>query len=208
VAEELPELGFGSRADLEQWLIENGSTSRGIWLRIGKKGAAQPGVSYLEAVEAGLCHGWIDGQAKAGNESFYLQRFTPRRTKSPWSRINRERAIRLLEAGLMQPGGLREVERAKADGRWDAAYEPSTTITVPEDLQAALDRNPAAAEAFSKLTRANRYSVLYRLGAAKRAETRARRMEQFVTMLAEGRTIYPQGRAETSGGRSESVSGS
>lgn len=187
--EEQAERGFASQADFETWLAENGETSPGIWLRVAKKGTV--GVTYPEAVVSALCYGWIDGQAKSLNESFYLQRFTPRRPKSPWSRINRDRILALVEAGRVQPPGLREIERAKADGRWDAAYEPSSTITVPDDLQARLDAIPVAGENFKKLNSTNRFAILYRLQSAKRPETRVKRLEQYVTMLAEGKTIYP-----------------
>jgi uncharacterized protein YdeI (YjbR/CyaY-like superfamily) len=148
-------------------------------------------VTYAEAVEAALAHGWIDGQVKKFDDAYYLQRFTPRRPRSRWSRINRDRAIALIERGAMQPAGLREVERAKADGRWAAAYEPPSKIGVPEDLRQALDANDRARARFETLDSQNRYAILYRVHDAKRPETRARRIAEFVAMLAEGRTPYP-----------------
>ncbi|HEX8208366.1 MAG TPA: YdeI/OmpD-associated family protein [Solirubrobacteraceae bacterium] len=148
-------------------------------------------MTYLEAVEAALCFGWIDGQVRmAEEEGWRLQRFTPRRSRSRWSQINVERAEALIAAGRMRPAGLAEVERAKADGRWAAAYPPPSRIEVPDDLRGALDASPAAAEAFAGLSSANRYAILYRVHDAKRAETRARRIEQFVGMLERGETIH------------------
>jgi uncharacterized protein YdeI (YjbR/CyaY-like superfamily) len=145
----------------------------------------------MEALHAALCFGWIDGQARGGDDSFYLQRFTPRRARSIWSKRNRDFVTALIESGRMQPAGLREVERAKADGRWDAAYDAPSTATVPDDLQAALDASPAAAELFAGLSSQNRYAILHRVQTAKKPETRARRIEKFVAMLARGETLYP-----------------
>jgi uncharacterized protein YdeI (YjbR/CyaY-like superfamily) len=187
----LPILPFDSQAVLEAWLEEQPDDHRGIWLKLAKKDAGVASVTQREAVDAGLCHGWIDGLINRYDDLFYLIRFTPRRPKSKWSQINRERAEALIEAGRMRPRGLREIEAAKADGRWDAAYAPASRIEVPPDLQAALGASPAAAAFFATLTGANRYAILYRLAEAKRPETRARNVAKFVAMLERGETVYP-----------------
>lgn len=162
-----------------------------MWIEFAKKGTGVPTVSYVEAVEVALAYGWIDGQVKRSEEEgFYRQRFTPRRPRSRWSQINRDRALALIESGRMRPPGLAEVERARADGRWDEAYAPPSRIEVPEDLRAALDAVPAAAERFAALGAQNRYAILYRVGDAKRPETRARRIQRFVEMLARGETPH------------------
>ena len=185
-------VAFGSVREWEEWLEDSHSSSPGVWLKIAKKGAGTPTISYAEALDIALCFGWIDGQKRALDETHWLQRFTPRRAGSRWSRINRDKASALIAAGRMRPAGLREVELAKADGRWDAAYEGQRTIAVPPDLVAALDANEAARRFFATLNSANRYAILYRIGDAKRPETRARRIADFVTMLAEHKTIHPQ----------------
>jgi uncharacterized protein YdeI (YjbR/CyaY-like superfamily) len=149
-------------------------------------------VTHAEALDVAIAHGWIDGKRLKFDERYFLQRFTPRRARSKWSQINRDKAIAHIEAGTMHAAGLREVELAKADGRWDAAYEPQSRAAVPDDLQAELDRNRAAAEFFATLSSQNRYAILFRLRDAKRPETRARRLEKFVAMLKAGETIYPQ----------------
>ena len=158
---------------------------------MAKKGSGVASVSYAEAVEVALCYGWIDGQARSIDDDFYLQRYTPRTARSKWSKINCGRATDLIERGLMQPAGIREVERAKADGRWDAAYDPPSAAQVPPELAEALERNPAARDAFATLDGRNRYAILHRIADAKRPETKARRIEKFVSMLAEGGKIYP-----------------
>ena len=190
-ADNLPVLGFGSAAEWDDWLTERHADSPGVWLKIPKKGSGATGVAYPDAVGVALCHGWIDGQKGRLDDGHWLQRFTPRRAASKWSRINAEQASALIEAGRMRPAGLREVERARADGRWAAAYEPQSTAAVPEDLARALDGNPAARTFFESLDRANRYAILYRVAEAKRPETRARRVATFVTMLSEGKKIHP-----------------
>lgn len=187
----LPVLGLGSAAEWDAWLSENHASSAGLWLKIPKKGSDVPGVSYRDALSAALCHGWIDGQKGRLDDDYWLQRFTPRRAGSKWSRINTEQASALIEAGRMRPAGLHEVERAQADGRWAAAYEPQSAAAVPEDLARALDGNAAARTFFEGLDRANRYAILYRVAEAKRPETRARRIATFVTMLSEGKKIHP-----------------
>jgi len=188
---DLPILAFPTRDAWAAWLDEHHASAPGLWLKIAKKGAGVPTVTYAEAVEVALCFGWIDGQKASFDETFFLQRFTPRRPQSIWSRINRDKVEELIVRGEMRPAGLREVERAKADGRWDAAYEPARTATVPEDLRVALDANDAARASFATLNAANRYAILHRVHTAKKPETRARRIAQFVAMLAEGKTLYP-----------------
>ena len=190
-APELPTRAFGDAEEWESWLREHHDSATGIWIKFARKGSGVPSVTYMEALHAALCFGWIDGQARSLDEASYVQRFTPRRARSIWSKRNREFATALIEAGEMEPAGLREVERARADGRWDAAYDAPSTATVPDDLRAALDRAPAAAEFFAGLNSQNRYAILHRVQTAKRAETRARRIEKFVAMLAAGETLYP-----------------
>jgi uncharacterized protein YdeI (YjbR/CyaY-like superfamily) len=189
--DDLPTIAFASRADWEDWLEANHESTDGVWVKFAKKASGIETVAYAEAVEAALCFGWIDGLAKSVDEQWYRQRFTPRRTRSKWSQINRARAEKLIERGAMRPAGLREVERAKEDGRWEAAYPSPTKIEVPDDLRAALDASPEAARFFDQLDATNRYAVLYRIYDAKRADTRARRIEQFVAMLARGEKIHP-----------------
>jgi uncharacterized protein YdeI (YjbR/CyaY-like superfamily) len=190
-AAELEVCPFATAAEWEAWLREHHATVAGVWIKFAKKGSGLPTVTYLEALHGALRYGWIDGQARSLDDTHYLQRFTPRRARSIWSKRNREFATALIEAGEMEPPGLREVERAKADGRWDAAYDAPSTATVPEDLQAALDANSAAAAFFAGLDGQNRYAILHRVQTAKKPETRARRIERFVAMLAAGEKIYP-----------------
>jgi uncharacterized protein YdeI (YjbR/CyaY-like superfamily) len=191
MADELPIHLFADSAGLEKWLEENGESSQGIWLKIAKKGATEPSVTYDEAVKLALCFGWIDSQIRRFDDQHYIQRFTPRRPRGRWSKINREKAEALIAAGKMRPPGLAEVEAAKADGRWDAAYEGQRTAKVPPDLQRELDANPAAAEFFASLSSANRYAIVYRLDDAKKPETRERRLKKFVGMLERGEKIHP-----------------
>ena len=186
---ELPVLLFDHAAGWESWLAQNHDTSRGVWLQLAKKKSGRKSVTYVEAVEAALCYGWIDGQAKGLDEEFSLQRFTPRGRKSIWSKINVGRADALLEAGRMRPAGQAAIDEAKSDGRWAAAYDPPSTAKVPPDLQAALDAAPRAAEFFATLGSSSRYSILFRLQTARREETRARRIRQFVEMLERGETL-------------------
>lgn len=182
---------FASQAEFESWLDTNHETSTGIWLKIAKKDAGIPSVTYAEAVESALCYGWIDGQARRVDDDYYQQRFTPRTPRSKWSKINRDKVIALTEAGRMRPAGLRQVDAAKADGRWDAAYASPANATVPDDLQQALDANPSAAAFFATLDSRNRYAILHRTQDAKKPETRARRIATFITMLTNGEKIYP-----------------
>jgi uncharacterized protein YdeI (YjbR/CyaY-like superfamily) len=181
---------FASREEWDAWLAEHHGDADGVWLRIAKKGSGVVTVAYPAVLETAIAYGWIDGQRKALDETYFLQRFTPRRARSPWSKINRAKAEELIAAGSMKPAGLAEVERARADGRWEAAYAGQRTITVPDDLQAELDRRPDAAAFFAGLSSQNRYAILYRLQDAKRPETRARRLAAFVEMLERGETIY------------------
>jgi uncharacterized protein YdeI (YjbR/CyaY-like superfamily) len=188
---DLPTVAFPSQDAWRDWLDEHHDSSPGVWLKIAKKVSGIPTVTHPEALDVALCYGWIDGQRNALDDTWFLQRFTPRRPKSKWSQINRDKVAALTEKGLMRPAGLREVERARADGRWEAAYPSQRNLTVPDDLQAALDANPAAKAVFATLDSTNRYAILYRLHDAKRPETRARRIETFVAMLAEGRKLHP-----------------
>jgi uncharacterized protein YdeI (YjbR/CyaY-like superfamily) len=188
--QELPILEFADQAAWARWLHEQPESSPGVWLKIAKKASGIPTVSHVEALEEALCHGWIDGQRAPHNESYFHQRFTPRRPRSKWSQINREKATKLIEQGRMTPAGLAQVEAAKRDGRWDAAYAPQSSQAIPEDFQRALDANTAAKEFFATLRGTRRYSFLYRIADAKRPETRARRIKEFVAMLAEGRTHH------------------
>jgi uncharacterized protein YdeI (YjbR/CyaY-like superfamily) len=189
---DLPVVGFSGPAAWESWLAKEHQRSPGIWLKIPKKGSGGAGVSYTEALEVALCYGWIDGQKRALDDDYWLQRFTPRRPGSRWSKINTDKAGELIEAGRMRPAGLREVELARADGRWDAAYAGQRAMTVPPDLERELAADDAAREFFATLSGANRYAILYRIGDAKRPETRARRIAKYVAMLAAHETIHPQ----------------
>jgi uncharacterized protein YdeI (YjbR/CyaY-like superfamily) len=188
---ELPIKSFASQAEWERWLDANHASAKGVWAKIAKKATGIPTVTHAEALESALCYGWIDGQRKAHDERFFLQKFTQRGPRSSWSRINRERALVLVAEGRMRPAGLAEVERAQADGRWDAAYEPQSTAAVPDDLQRELDANPRAKSFFATLDSRNRYAILYRLQDAKKPETRERRLAEYVAMLAEHRKLYP-----------------
>jgi uncharacterized protein YdeI (YjbR/CyaY-like superfamily) len=190
-AADFPTIPFESQDAWEEWLREHHETVPGVWIKFAKKASGVPTVTYLEALHVALRFGWIDGQARSLDDTFYLQRFTPRRARSIWSKRNRVFATALIEDGRMEPAGLREVERAKADGRWDAAYDAPSTATVPDDLQAALDADPAAAAFFAELNSQNRYAILHRVQTAKKPETRARRIATFVAMLAAGEKLYP-----------------
>ena len=190
MADELPIRLFADPGELEAWLEENHDSSDGVWLKIAKKGTGKRSVTYAEALELALCFGWIDSQKRGFDETYFLQRFTPRRPRGRWSKINREKAEALIAAERMRPAGLAEVEAAKADGRWEAAYEGQRTAEVPADLQRELDASPAAAEFFAGLDSANRYAIVYRLNDAKKPETRERRLRKFVAMLERGEKIH------------------
>jgi uncharacterized protein YdeI (YjbR/CyaY-like superfamily) len=183
-------LTFSSQAAFAQWLSEQHGSSDGVWLRHAKKGAPAPTVTYQEALEVALCFGWIDGPKKAEDAHYFQQRWTPRRARSIWSKINRDKALSYIAEGKMQPSGLAEVERAQRDGRWDAAYDGASQATVPPDLQAAFDTHPGAEAFFGTLSAQNRYAVLFRIQTAKKPETRARRIAHFAAMLARHETVY------------------
>jgi uncharacterized protein YdeI (YjbR/CyaY-like superfamily) len=186
----LPILSFPDAAAFEAWLQAEHATAPGTWLRIAKKGAGIATVTHAEALDVALCFGWIDGQRRSDDATFFLQRFTPRKRGSRWSKINTDHAARLIAAGRMRPAGLAQVEAARADGRWEAAYHGQRSAQVPDDLQQALDANPQAAAFFATLSSQNRYAVLYRVQDAKRPKTRARRIDRFVQMLANGETLH------------------
>lgn len=190
-APDLPIIAFDSEREWQEWLEANHATSPGVWMKIAKKASGVQTASYPAVLDTAICFGWIDGQRRALDTRYFLQRFTPRRPRSKWSRVNREKATKLVEEGRMRPAGLAEVQRAREDGRWDAAYEAQSRATVPDDLQRALDCNPKAQAFFATLDSQNRYAVLYRIQDARRAQTRARRIEQFVAMLNAGEKVYP-----------------
>jgi uncharacterized protein YdeI (YjbR/CyaY-like superfamily) len=195
VADALPELIVADAAAWHAWLAANHDESAGVWLVLAKKGAGEPTtLSYAQALDEALCHGWIDGQIRRRDERSFRQRFTPRRARSQWSARNVGHVQRLREEGRMRSPGERAVAAAQADGRWDAAYAGPRTIEVPDDLAAALAAQPRAQEMFALLTSQNRYAVLLRIDSAKRSDTRARRIEKFTAMLARGETVYPQKR--------------
>ncbi len=195
---ELPVLPFASQAAWEKWLAREHQKSDGVLLKLAKKDSGIPSVTYAEAVEVALCYGWIDGQSKRVDDEYFVQRFTPRRSRSIWSKINVGKVDALTAAGKMKPAGLAEVERAKADGRWDAAYASPRNVTVPDDLLAALEKNKKAKAFFEQLDRTNRYAVLFRIHGAKKPETRARRIAEFVKMLADQGLLHPS-RAKKAG---------
>jgi uncharacterized protein YdeI (YjbR/CyaY-like superfamily) len=186
-----PVKSFEDQKAWAAWLAKNHATSPGIWLRLAKKSAQASSVTYAQAVEAALCQGWIDGQKKAQDEQHWLQRFTPRSARSIWSKINREKALALIESGAMKPAGLAQVERARKDGRWERAYDSARGSTIPADLRAALDAMPKAKRFFARLDAANRYAIVWRLQTAKKAQTRAARMDKFIEMLARGEKVHP-----------------
>ena len=182
---------FADPEAFRAWLAEHGATTDGVWVRMARKATGVPSIDWVQGVECALCFGWIDGKrVKDPDPGYFRQRYTPRRARSKWSKVNREKVAALTEAGLMTDAGHAEVERAKADGRWDAAYDASSTATVPDDLQAALDASPEAAAEFERLNKTNRYAILYRVADAKRPETRARRIAQFVAMLERGERLH------------------
>ncbi len=185
----LPVVAFDSAETWEAWLAEHHADSGGLWLKIAKKAAPERTVTYGEALDVALCYGWIDGQKRPYDDRFWLQRFTPRTPRSKWSKLNRDRVAALAAAGRMAPAGKDEVERARADGRWEAAYDSQSTIEVPDDFRLALDANPAAREFFETLRGTSRYAFLYRIHDAKRPETRARRIGEYVAMLARGEKL-------------------
>jgi uncharacterized protein YdeI (YjbR/CyaY-like superfamily) len=189
---DLPIVAFKSQQAFDAWLTSQGEGSRGLWLKIARKSSGIASVSRNEAVDTALCHGWIDGQLDSFDDSHWLISFTPRKPTSMWSENNRTRALELVKLGVMRASGLHEIDRAKADGRWDRAYASARTAQVPDDLRGALARNKKAAAFFETLDARNRYAILHRTHNARKAETRAARIAKFVAMLAKGETIYPQ----------------
>lgn len=187
----LPVYSFKSQEAWDAWLASEPSTSKGVWVKLAKKSSGIATVSQPQAIVTAICHGWIDGQLDKWDENYWLVRFTPRKPKSKWSEKNRTTALETIEQGLMKPAGLKEIERAKADGRWDAAYAPQSTASVPDDLTAALAKNKGARNFFEKLDSANRYAVLYRVHEAKKPQTRTQLIAKFVAMLSRGETIHP-----------------
>jgi len=190
VMSDLPIIVFDSQDTWTQWLEENHTESQGLWLKIAKKESGHSSVSYAEALNVALCFGWIDGQKGKFDDAYWLQKFTPRRAKSIWSQVNREKVDGLIAEGKMREAGLKEIERAKADGRWEAAYAPQSKITIPDEFQAALDQNPTAQTFFNGLNSANRYAILFQITTAKKAETRQRRIEKLITMLNAQEKLY------------------
>lgn len=189
--DDLPIIAFASQQEWEAWLNEHQADAKGLWLKLAKKGADIPTISYAEALEIALCYGWIDGQKAAFDDQYWLQKFTPRGPKSIWSKVNRDKAEALLAEGKMQPTGIAQMERAQADGRWDTAYESQSKIAVPPDFQSELDKSPQAQEFFDTLNSANRYAILFRIQTAKKPETRAARIQKFIEMLAQQQKIHP-----------------
>ena len=186
----LPVLDFADADAWEAWLAAQGGTAKGLWLKIAKAGNTESSLTKAQAIDAALCHGWIDGQIDKWDQAWFLTRFTPRKRTSKWSENNRKRAEQLVAEGRVAPAGLSEIAAAKADGRWDAAYAPASTAEEPEDLRAALDAEPGARAFFDTLSGANRYAILYRVQTAKKAETRAARIEKFVGMCRRGETVH------------------
>ena len=190
-SDNLKVLSFDTQQDWEVWLKVHHADTKGIWLKIAKKEARAPSVSYAEALEGALCYGWIDGQKASFDDTYWLQKFTPRGPKSMWSQVNCDKVTALMASGRMQPAGIRQVELARADGRWEAAYEPQSKITIPEDFQRELDNNQKAKEFFSTLNSVNRYAILFRIQTAKKPETRSARISTFIEMLANNQKLHP-----------------
>ncbi len=190
-ADNFPIISFETQQDWERWLTEHHTIIDGIWLKIAKKDAGILSVNYAEALESALCYGWIDGQKASFDDTYWLQKFTPRRTKSIWSKVNCNKAMALIAEGKMQPAGIRQVELAKADGRWESAYESQSKIAIPDDFQKELDNNPKAKEFITTLNSVNRYAILFRIQTAKKPETRSARINKFIEMLSNNQKIYP-----------------
>lgn len=188
---ELPQHLFEDQFAFEKWLELNHSTSPGIWLQIAKKGSRIESITYDQAVESGLCYGWIDSQKEKLDDKSWIQRFTPRGAKSIWSKINKDRAEALIEAGRMKPSGLKMIDAAKKNGEWDKAYEPQSNATIPEDFALELERNADAKAFYETLDRQNKYAISFRIHTAKKQETRVKRIQEFIMMLQNGEKIYP-----------------
>jgi len=189
--DNVPTIAFETQQDWEAWLKEHHADTRGIWLKIAKKEARSPSVSYAEALDSALCYGWIDGQKAAFDDKYWLQKFTPRTAKSIWSKVNCDKAEALIAEWRMQPAGLRQVELAKSDVRWERAYESQSKITIPDDFQSELDKNPKAKDFFNTLDSANRYAFLFRIHAAQKPETRSAKIQKFVEMLNQQQKLHP-----------------
>ncbi|HJT58984.1 MAG TPA: YdeI/OmpD-associated family protein [Ktedonobacteraceae bacterium] len=189
--DKLPIILFATQQDWENWLAEHDTDTDGIWLKLAKKATGIASVNYAEAVDSAICYGWIDGQKASFDDQHWLQKFTPRRPKSMWSKVNCDRATALIAQGRMQPSGLKQVELAKADGRWERAYASQSSITIPADFQSELDKNAKAKDFFSTLDSANRYAILWRIQDAKRPETRTARIQKFIEMLSNNQKIHP-----------------
>ncbi|HEU4914249.1 MAG TPA: YdeI/OmpD-associated family protein [Candidatus Saccharimonadales bacterium] len=187
---DYPILFFEDQKGWEDWLSQNHATQNGAWLKFAKKGTGVKSTNHAETLDVALCYGWIDGQAKSIDETYYLQKYTPRRAKSIWSKINIGKVEKLIAEGKMQPAGQAEIDRAKADGRWEQAYHSPANMTVPEDFQKALDTDPTAKEFFGSLSKTNTYAFLWRIATAKKPETRARRIEKFIDMLHKGEKLH------------------
>jgi len=190
-SDHMPIMSFETQQGWEEWLKEHHAETKGIWLKIAKKEASTPSVSYAEALDSALCYGWIDGQKAAFDDKYWLQKFTPRTTKSIWSKVNCNKAEALIAEGRMQLAGLRQVELAKSDGRWERAYESQSKITIPDDFQSALDNNPKAKDFFNTLDSTNRYAFLFRIHSAKKPETRSAKIQKYVEMLHQQQKLYP-----------------
>ena len=190
-SDTLQVMSFVTQHDWETWLKEHHTDTKGIWLKLAKKAAGTPSVSYAEALDSALCYGWIDGQKATFDDKYWLQKFTPRGARSIWSKVNCDKATALIADGRMQPAGLRQVELARSDGRWEAAYESQSKITIPDDFQRELDKNQRAKEFFSTLDSANRYAVLFRIQTAKKPETRSARIQKFIEMLSQHQKLHP-----------------
>jgi len=187
----LPTISFETQQDWEAWLKEHHTDTKGLWLKIAKKGTGIPSVDYAQALESALCYGWIDGQKASCDDKYWLQKFTPRSPKSMWSKVNCDKATALIATGRIQPAGLQQVELSRADGRWDLGYESQSKITVPDDFQRELDNNQQAKEFFSTLNSVNRYAILRRIQISKKPETRTARIEKFIDMLSKHQKLYP-----------------
>lgn len=187
----IPIMAFDHPQDWAIWLEQHHATSAGVWLKIAKKSSGSKSPTYAQALEVALCYGWIDSQKKAYDESAWLQKFTPRGARSIWSKANQEKALELIQEGRMKPAGLAAIERAKANGQWESAYDSQSKAAVPQDFHAELERNPKAKAFFATLDSRNRYAILFRIQNAKKAETRAKRIEQFIAMLDRGDKLYP-----------------
>lgn len=182
---------FSTPKSWETWLEKNHAKSTGLWVRLAKKDSGLKSITYFEALDIALCYGWIDSQKKGHDEISWIQRFTPRGTRSIWSKVNRDKALEFIKSGQMKPAGLKAVESAKADGRWDAAYDSQSKATVPDDFQKALEKSVVAKKFFATLNSANRYAILFRIQTAKKPETRAKRIDQFIEMLKKGEKFHP-----------------